>query len=159
MFSVYDDKPKGYRCPNCGQMLPISRSGVMKCQYCGGEFKTDDGYAPLRIEEVHFRAIEIGCQVQVPEFVFTDNPERAIALSLHEMSKQMAEKLIPLMNLRVDTDPLWLNEGRIKIQGRIKVGIPDMPPQRVLQEALQIKPEQVNAVMAMSMKGVKNEMS
>ena len=32
---------KGYRCPNCGSMIPISSGRVLKCECCGSEFEKE----------------------------------------------------------------------------------------------------------------------
>lgn len=131
--------PKGYRCANCGNMLSISAAykGILKCACCGSEYKAEnDVITPLRIESIPYKYRTIGSKVEIPREYLFENPERIFELSLHEMARSMADKLVPLMSLETSYDPMKMEHI---LYGNIKVAIPDTPPEKVLKNAVQVK--------------------
>lgn len=137
--------PKGYRCANCGNMLSISeaKKGILRCDCCGSEYKAEnDVITPLRIESIPYKYHTIGSRVEIPREYLFKNPERIFELSLHEMARNMADKLVPLMSLETSYDPMKMEHI---LYGKIKVAIPDTPPEEVLRTAVPVKPSIVNA--------------
>lgn len=135
--------PKGYRCANCGNMLPISRSGIMKCECCGSEYKVeDDQVIPFRVEHIQFRTETIGASYVIPEEMLKYNPEAAFEVTLEKMAHGMAEKIAPLMDIRVGYDPMYFT---YKLDAKLRVAIPSQPPSEVLQKAISVNADMVNA--------------
>lgn len=137
--------PKGYRCANCGNMLSISaaKKGILRCDYCGSEYKAEnDEITPLRIERIPYKYRTIGSRVEIPREYLFENPERIFELSLHEMARNMADKLVPLMSLELSYDPMKMEH---MLYGNLKVAVPDTPPEEVLRAAVQVRPGIVKA--------------
>jgi len=137
--------PKGYRCANCGNMLSISeaKEGILRCECCGSEYKAEnDVITPLRIESIPCKCHTIGSRVEIPREYLFKNPERILELSLHEMARNMADKLVPLMSLEASCDPMKME---YILYGKIKVAIPDTPPEEVLRAAVTVNPGIVKA--------------
>ena len=137
--------PKGYRCANCGNMLSISatKKGILRCDCCGSEYKAEnDEITPLRIERIPYKYHTIGSRVEIPREYLFKNPERILELSLHEMARNMADKLVPLMSLEVSYDLMKMEQI---LYGNIKVAIPDTPPEEVLRTAIPVNPKIVKA--------------
>ena len=137
--------PKGYRCANCGNMLSISeaKKGILRCNCCGSEYKAEnDEIMPLKIERIPYRCHTIGGKVEIPREYLFENPESILELSLHEMARKMADKLVPLMSLEVGYDPMRMEHI---LYGSVKVAIPDVSPAEVLRTALSVNPGIVKA--------------
>lgn len=138
------NEPKAFRCANCGQMLPVSHTGTSKCKYCGTEYQTGDDYAsPIRIETMPFRTATFAEKVQIPFMVMRTDPEKAFEISLHEMAKKMAERITPCMEITISDDILTF--GTI-VSARLRVAVPDIPPQKVLDNAIRVDAETVRGL-------------
>ena len=131
--------PKGYRCANCGNMLSISEAnkGILRCDCCGSEYRINDEITPLMIESIPYKYRTIGSRVEIPREYLFENSERIFELSLHEMARNMADKLVPLMSLEVSYDPMKMEHI---LYGNIKVAVPDTPPEKVLRNAVTVNP-------------------
>lgn len=137
------NEPKAFRCANCGQMLPVSHTGVSKCKYCGTEYKVDDDWAtPLRIETLPFKSVTLAGKVKIPFYIVEDNPEKAFEYSLHQMAHDMAEKIMPYMDLDVEKD---IRTFETTMFARLRVAVPDNPPREVLKRAIAVNAETVKA--------------
>lgn len=113
----------------------------MRC--CGSEYKAEnDEITPLRIERIPYKYCTIGSRVEIPREYLFENPERIFELSLHEMARSMADKLVPLMSLEVSYDPVRMEDV---LYGNIKVAVPDTPPEKVLRAAVSVIPGIVKA--------------
>ena len=121
---------KGYRCPNCGQMLPISRSGIYTCEYCGSQYKAEDEYGVLKIERLPFKSIQLTLQKRIALEYLIDRPQEILAYSLEEMAKEMAEKLLPYMEYDIAQDPQYMD---CRMRGRIRIAIPERNPIEAIQ--------------------------
>lgn len=134
-------EPKAFRCANCGQMLPISHTGISKCKYCGTEYQVDDDWAaPLRIETMPFKAVTFAERVKIPFIVMRTDPEKAFEFSLHEMAERMAERIIPCMEIYAEED---LNTFDTFLGAKIRVAVPDEPIEKALQKAIAVNAETV----------------
>ena len=134
--------PKGYRCANCGNMLPASRTGIIKCECCGSEYRIEDGMEPLRIERIPFQAVTLGCEAIIPREILLENPNAAFEITLNRMARNLAEKLVPVMDLTVRVDPL---RADYLLQARLRAAIPPVHPKDVLREAVKVDAEGVDA--------------
>ena len=131
--------PKGYRCANCGNMLPISRDGIMTCPSCGSQYKEEDGMlAPVRVEHIPFESTTIAGRIVIDPYLFYNNPEAAFEVSLKRMAQMMAEKIMPLVELETHYDIATL---RHELYGRLRVAIPNRHPEEVIHEAIVESPD------------------
>lgn len=102
-------------CPNCGGKIDAAR---MKCEYCGTQFKRDEGPV-LRIEAVRPGVRTLNTNVRFPEHFIMDLGDDAIRRIVRDqMSHQLAEALVPMLDLEVGHD-LERMEGIVR--GRIRV--------------------------------------
>lgn len=137
---------KGYRCPNCGKMLTLTdaRNSIMKCEACGSEYKIEDDHKiiPYYVHQVPYDTHEIACCSYVPwEFVRVD-PEAAMNVTLQHMAKDMAEKILPFIEVTSSLDP-W--DMRYRLDAILRVHVPSMPLEEQLKSAV---PEYAKAVEA-----------
>lgn len=110
-------KLKPLICPQCGGTINRSRR---KCEYCGTEY--DLGYDNV----LHFEALHPGTHVIQSQAIMTDEMigimgfEKASEYILRRMAAEMAEKLIPMMDVKTELDPVnpWCGS---KIQARLRV--------------------------------------
>ena len=132
-------KPVGYRCNNCGNMLPISRSGVLKCQFCGSEYKVKEDYSvtPVIVRQQLFDYETLEGRTVIPDWLLRDanNKEKLFETTLSQMARNMSEKLLPLMQLSYNYDPEYM---QYNLYGRIRVAIPRVDPNDILQEAFHV---------------------
>lgn len=106
---------KPLTCPNCGGRINTSR---MKCEYCGTQFKRDEGPV-LRIEAVRPGVRTLETNAMIPERYIMDLGDDAIrSIVRDQMSHQLAEALVPMLDLKVGHD-LERMEGIVR--GRIRV--------------------------------------
>lgn len=102
-------------CPNCGGKINRQR---MKCEYCGTEFKRDEG-PQMIIETVHRGVQTAGVSVIVPEYHLHRFDEEEIRHIVgDELTCKLAEALVPLLDLEVSRDALSQD---LVVRGRIRV--------------------------------------
>lgn len=102
-------------CPNCGGRINAVR---MKCEYCGTQFKRDEGPV-LRIEAVRPGVRTLETNAMIPERYIMDLGDDAIrSIVRDQMSHQLAEALVPMLDLSVGHD-FHLNEAIVR--GRIRI--------------------------------------
>lgn len=110
-------KLKPLICPQCGGTINRTRR---KCEYCGTEY--DLGNDTI----LHFEALHPGTHVLGSQATMTDEMvrvmgfEKASEYILRRMAAEMAEHLIPLMDVKTELDPVYPWRGR-KIQARLRV--------------------------------------
>ena len=139
--------PTGYRCANCGKMLPASRVGIVKCECCGSEYRIEDNYTlrPLKVEQLPFNVQILRGQTEIPREFLQYDPQGVFESSLHRMAEQMAEKLMPLMQLDLQYDPMRMH---YIIGSQIRVAYPSTPPQATyekLERAIRVDAHTVEA--------------
>ena len=102
-------------CPNCGGRINAAR---MKCEYCGTQFKRDESPV-LRIEEVRPGVRTLEAKALIPEHFIMDLGDDAIrSIVRDQMSRQLAEALVPMLDLKVGHDPALMEAV---VRGRIRV--------------------------------------
>lgn len=108
-------KLKPLVCPQCGGH--INRSSK-KCEYCGTEY--DLGYDNV----LHFEAIHPGTHILQSQAVMTEEmirimgSKKASEYILRRMAQEMAEHIIPMMDVRTEFEPM-LNQTRVKARLRV----------------------------------------
>lgn len=137
---------KGYRCPNCGKMLTLTdaRNNIMKCEACGSEYKIEDDHkiTPYYIHQIPYNTHELECSSYIPLEFVKENPEAAMNVTLQSMAKDMAEKIIPFIQVNSFLDPMDL---KYRIDAKLRVHVPSMPLEEQLKSAV---PEYAKAVEA-----------
>lgn len=115
----------GYRCPNCGNMVPISRGSVLTCAYCGSQFEKErDSYYHTTFEGDD---IIIGTRItgwEMDEIKKGDRGEEFLEYKLKEMAHKLAEALLPRIAIDVSEAPLT---GDVLIRGKVRIGRPIEP--------------------------------
>lgn len=121
---------EGYRCPNCGAMLPISKTyrGICTCQHCGGEYKITDDYMvePLTVEVCQVPLIDIKMQQlisheAIEQIKWSHAEEAYMEHMMGAMAINLSKKLLPFIETYVEQDMFTMNTV---INGRIKVAKP-----------------------------------
>lgn len=124
-----NDDIRGYRCPNCGAMIPISRGRVLKCECCGAEFeRTRSDLIPYQVVTFEGEDIVIGTRISQWEMdeTFRDevHAEDFLEYKLNEMARKLATSIIPYIEMDVSED---LPRGGMLIRGKLRVGKPIRP--------------------------------
>lgn len=137
---------KGYRCPNCGKMLTLTdaKNNIMKCEACGSEYKIEEDHkiTPYYIHQVPYDTHVIACSSYVPWEFVKEFPESAMNVTLQHMAKDMAEKILPYIEITSSLDPI---DMRYRLDARLRVHIPSMSLEEQLKFAV---PEYAKAVEA-----------
>lgn len=93
---------KELKCPNCGAPL---REHSYKCEYCGSQFKYDNGDC-IRIEN-----FQSPCKIYKEKISITREmetsigTEKAAELAVLELSRELAKAITPNMELEAYYDP------------------------------------------------------
>lgn len=116
---------KGYRCPNCGNMIPISRSNIYKCEYCGSEYEKENEYLkPLLVETCEAKLITFESKARLDDHILADEKckEDYIKATLSTVARQLAEQIIPYMEVRSYKD---ISSMTTVIGGKIRIAEPN----------------------------------
>lgn len=116
---------KGYRCPNCGNMIPISRSNIYKCEYCGSEYeKEDDWLKPLRVEVCEAHLVNLDFKTKLNDVYLKDEQikEKYIQHTVDGIAHELAKQIVPFMEIRTYKD---MREMTTVIAGRVRVAEPN----------------------------------
>lgn len=138
----------GYRCTNCGKMLPISNAqrGIVTCECCGSQYKIKDSYLePMRIITSHLNYTTVEGRVVIPDYILREVGDRTsfMEMTLQNMAKNLSEKLVPLMRLETCYDPM---EMAWNLYGSLRVAIPPVSPQDSLRSANLVESDAVDAI-------------
>lgn len=104
------DELTGYRCPNCGQMLPISRSGIFTCEFCGSQYEKENSWLrPLTVQVCTARLQKLVAKEYIPDHVVKELDAANCKgdyseMVLKRMAHQLGESLIPFMKIRTYKD-------------------------------------------------------
>lgn len=116
---------KGYRCPNCGQMIPISQGRIFKCEFCGSEYEKEDDYLkPLRVEVINAKIVKLEYKAKLDEYYLRDEryKEDYINHTINDIAHKLAEQIVPFMEIRSYKD---MREMTTIISGRVRVAEPN----------------------------------
>lgn len=111
-------EPRGYRCPNCSAMLPISKTyrGICTCECCGSEYRIKNEYEiePLKVEVCRVDLVPIAASQIIDDNVLYEaeqcgEKEKFIEYNLKSLSKQLAEQIIPFMEVYAEKDPRYMH--------------------------------------------------
>lgn len=106
---------KAYICQCCGGT--INRT-TMKCEYCGTEYEKTDDQVRLRVETFQNPVETLACRASITDGMMAIDLEAASKLAMQSMCRQLAECLIPFMDVHVEHDPctrIHHLEGRLKV--------------------------------------------
>lgn len=117
-------------CDGCGGQ--IDRDTLI-CNHCGVAYKLDEYEMPIRVVEYAQRVDTFSGCVRVPAYLVKDakDAEQIMEMSLHQMAKQMAEKIMPLIELQHEFEPAT---QEYVTYGRLKVANPHTSPRGVYRE-------------------------
>lgn len=104
-------------CECCGGI--IDRDTLI-CRSCGVAYKLDEFMHPIRVMEYSTRVDTLTSCVRVPAYLVRDDKDATtiMEMSLHQMAEQMAEKIMPLIELRHEYEPMtqeYVTYGRLKV--------------------------------------------
>ena len=105
-------------CPQCGG--PINRSKNI-CEYCGTQFKNDE-YGPVRMEIIRPGVKVIQSQrILTDEMIMYMGSKEASEYVLKQMAEEMAEHLIPMMDVQTckEEEDIFRRETRIRARLRV----------------------------------------
>lgn len=123
---------KGYRCPNCGNMLQLSQrgSGIYRCECCGSEYEKDyDGGMGLVIRPYvvrpqieTFESVAKLDHYMLDEVLSEENKVGIVEHTIKSMARDLAEQLIPYIEITTQRD---LCTMALMIRGKLQVVKPD----------------------------------
>lgn len=101
-------------CPQCGGHI---NRATLKCEYCETEFRVDEKIHHLVIERhgVHVLQSQI---TLADEYVHFLGAQEASEIALRQLSSQMAEAIMPVIEVQTWNDPC-INSTVVK--GRLRV--------------------------------------
>lgn len=114
---------KGYRCPNCGQMIPLSQNRIIKCEYCGSEYeKEQDTIKPLRIEVCNAEIITLGYKQRLrEEYLVNENiKEKYIEHTIDGIAHHLAKEIVPYTEVKSYRD---LATMETIISGKVRIAL------------------------------------
>ena len=138
----------GYRCSNCGKMLPINtaRNNIVTCECCGSQYRIKDSYLePMRIITSHLNFTTVEGRVIIPDYILREVGDRPsfMEITLENMAKNLAEKLVPLMKLETNYD---IRRMEWNLYGSLQVAVPSEDPHSSMCYAEMVNPNVVNAI-------------
>ena len=107
-------KLKPLVCSQCGGH--IDRETLI-CNACGIAYRLDDNDMPVRIELCKAGTVTLSGSVMLPREYLLDSNEIA-EISLQKMAKQMAEKILPLIEYTTEFDIYtnsYVTYGRLRV--------------------------------------------
>ena len=107
------------KCPNCGGNI---NPRTLICEYCGTTFKNETPqiaftYSPARCEIIQNRIV-----VDDEELDMVVGDTKFTEFIIHKMAEQMADQLIPFMDIQTMHDP---RRFKTDIHTRLRVVRPD----------------------------------
>lgn len=89
-------------CTCCGGQID---RGLLICRNCGTQFKYDSNNRLITVEQFNRKIIYINGAVMVPAFYVNEDPEAAMRLTLDEIAREMAKKILPLIEFQTRFNP------------------------------------------------------
>jgi len=107
------------QCKACGGHIDRD---TLTCNHCGAMYRLDDDNIPVRIEvsRMHIETLT-GCVITPREAVYVLGEEKACEMTLREMAKDMAEKLLPFIEYHQEFD---FKHNEYVTHGRLRVANP-----------------------------------
>lgn len=107
------------QCKTCGGHIDRA---TLTCQSCGAMYRLDEDYMPVRLEVSQMR-IEtfVGSAITPREAVYLLGVEEACEMSLKEIAKRMAEKILPMIEYQTEYD---MEHNEYVTYGRLRVANP-----------------------------------
>lgn len=104
-------------CDGCGGQIDRD---TLVCKHCGVAYKLDEYEMPIRVMEYSTKVETFSGCVRVPSYLVEDakDAEQIIEMSLQQLAKQMAKKIMPLMEFQHEYDPRsceYVTYGRLKV--------------------------------------------
>ena len=102
-------------CKGCGGQIDRD---TLTCASCGTQYKYDDDGRLVTVIQYDRRVVYLHGSFAIPSYFVAHNPEEAMEISLHELAKTMAEKIMPLMELQTRYEPMtqqYITEARVGI--------------------------------------------
>lgn len=107
------------QCKTCGGHIDRA---TLTCQSCGAMYRLDEDHMPVRLEVSQMRIETFVGEVIVPnEAVYLLGTEKACEMSLKEMAKRMAEKILPMIEYHTEYD---IEHCEYVTYGRLRVANP-----------------------------------
>lgn len=107
---------KALICECCGGRIDRA---TMVCQMCGTAYKLDEYEQPIRIMEYSTRVETLNSRVAIPRYLVDHmETEDVMEMTLHKMARQMAEKIMPLIEFTHEYEPMtqeYVTYGRLKV--------------------------------------------
>ena len=89
-------------CKGCGGQIDRD---TMTCTSCGTQYKYDDDGRLITVVEYSKKVLYINGEIGIPAFYIKDNLEGAMEMSLNELAKEIAKKIIPLTEIQMRFSP------------------------------------------------------
>lgn len=107
---------KALICECCGGRIDRA---TMVCQMCGTAYKLDEYEQPIRIMEYSTRVETLSSRVTIPRYLLEHmGEEEAMEMALNEMARNMAKKILPLIEFTHEYDPIhqdYITYGRLRV--------------------------------------------
>lgn len=109
---------KPYICTGCGGHIDRE---TLVCRSCGTAYRLDDDMIPVRLVTSNLEFVTLGGMAILPKEYLVCEPDKAMEYTLHEMAKNMAEKILPLIEFQTEYD---IAHNEYKTYGRLRVAKP-----------------------------------
>lgn len=102
-------------CTGCGGHIDRQ---TLTCKSCGTAYRLDDNFMPVRIELKRGDVVTLCNEVHIPREYVIGNKDVAMEMTLKEMAKNMAEKILPLIEYETEYDMrrnMYVTHGRLRV--------------------------------------------
>lgn len=107
-------------CPNCGGKIDRK---TLTCTFCGIEFALDNEAKPIVVKMFNPRMETLQSRIIIPrEALELGDLEEAQAYALKELSRQLADRIMPFMEVRTSYEPIYAQQT---IHARVRLLRPD----------------------------------
>ena len=107
---------KALICECCGGRIDRA---TMVCQMCGTAYRLDEYEQPIRIMEYSTKVETLISQVIIPRYIIDGmGEEKAMEMTLKDMARNMAEKILPLIEFAHEYDPAhqeYITYGTLRV--------------------------------------------
>ena len=109
---------KPYICKGCGGHIDRE---TLVCKSCGTAYRLDDDMIPVKLVTSNLEFVTIGGMAVMPKEYLVGDTDKAMEYTLREMARNMAEKILPLIEFQTDYD---IAHNEYRTYGRIRVARP-----------------------------------
>lgn len=89
-------------CKGCGGQIS---NDTLVCRSCGTQYRWDENNQLITVTEYQRKLIYINGSVSVPAYIVEKDPQLAMEMTLTEIAREMAKKIMPLIEFATRFEP------------------------------------------------------